>query len=89
MIFINVKKFQRKNHRKIRTEESENKAPQAIFANNQQRHPIEIRNLSRTFATLWHLHLSVSQVFVRRGLQAWVVIRDIHFLRTRSCSDVS
>lgn len=89
MIFIIVKKFQRKNHRKIRTEESENKAPQAIFANNRLRHPIEIRNLSRTFATLWHLHLSVSQVFVRRGLQAWVVIRDIHFLRTRSCSDVS
>lgn len=88
MIFIIVKKFQRKNHRKIRTEESENKAPQAIFA-NKLRHPIEIRNLSRTFATLWHLHLSVSQVFVRRGLQAWVVIRDIHFLRTRSCSDVS
>lgn len=79
MIFIIVKKFQRKNHRKIRTEESENKAPQAIFA-NKLRHPIEIRNLSRTFATLWHLHLSVSQVFVRKGL---------HFFRTRSCSDVS
>ena len=80
MIFIIVKKFQRKNHRKIRTEESENKAPQAIFANNQLHHPIEIRNLSRTFATFWHLHLSVSQVFVRKGL---------HFFRTRSCSDVS
>lgn len=89
MISIILKKFQRKNHRKIRTEESENKAPQAIFASNQLHHPIEIRNLSRTFATFWHLHLSVSQVFVRKGIQAWVVIRDIHFFRTRSCSDVS
>lgn len=89
MISIILKKFQRKNHRKIRTEESENKAPQAISANNQLHHPIEIRNLSRTFATFWHLHLSVSQVFVRKGIQARVVIRDIHFFRTRSCSDVS